>query len=153
MMGHLIIMRGHNIVMRGHHIIMRRRYSVVITEPGIIRDGRNLGMRGCCSELALGHLETNILFRGHPIVIRGHPIVMRGHHPALGGHHTVIGVVILVPDILIVGEAGVQRGRGAGEDRRVELGRVLLVGGGGRLVIADRSLERIYQNSSKDDNT
>ena len=50
-------------------------------------------------------------------------------------------IVILMADILIVGEAGVQGGRGPGEDRRVELGRVGLVGGRGRLVIADGGLK------------
>ena len=60
-------------------------------------------------------------------------------------------LVILMPDILIVGEAGVQGGRGAGEDRRVELGRVRLVGDRGRLVITDGGLEmvRTFHNNVK----
>ena len=47
-----------------------------------------------------------------------------------------------MPDILIVGEAGVEGGRGSGEHRRVELGRLRLVGGGGRLVITYSRLEK-----------
>jgi len=40
-----------------------------------------------------------------------------------------------MPDILIVGEAGFEGRRRPREHRRVELGRLRLVGGGGRLVI------------------
>ena len=62
---------------------------------------------------------------------------------------TMSPVVILMADILIVGEAGVQGGRGPGEDRRVELGRVGLVGGRGRLVITDGGLNMVSVMSSQ----